>query len=134
MKKLFITLSFVLIGIFSANAQTNEPVYEKVDEIAEYKGGISEMYNFLGRNLKYPKPAAKANVTGKVYVKIVIEKNGTVSSPLIVKGIGFGCDQEVLRVVGRMPTWNPGKINGKAVRSSYVLPIAFALDNTNKSK
>lgn len=134
MKKLFITLSFVLIGIFSVNAQTNEPVYEKTDVTAEFQGGMTEMFNFIGKNLKYPKPAVKANVTGKVFVKMIIEKDGTISSPSIVKGIGFGCDEEVMRVVSLMPKWTAGQIGGKAVRSSMVLPVMFALDNTKKSK
>lgn len=134
MKKLFITLSFVLICIFSANAQTNEPVYEKTDVTAEFQGGMTEMFNFIGKNLKYPKPAARANVSGKVFVKMIIEKDGTISSPEIVKGIGFGCDEEVMRVVGLMPKWNAGQIGGKAVRSSMVLPIMFALEKGKKSK
>lgn len=134
MKKLFITLSFVLIGIFSVNAQTNEPVYEKTDIAAEFQGGMTEMFNFIGKNLKYPKPAVDANVTGKVYVKLIIEKDGTISSPEIVKGIGFGCDKEVMRVVGLMPKWNAAQIGGNAVRSSMVLPIMFALEKGKKSK
>ena len=133
MKKLFITLSFVLIGIFSVNAQTNEPVYDKTDVTAEFQGGMTEMSNFIGKNLKYPKLAVDANVTGKVFVKLIIEKDGTISSPEIVQGIGFGCDKEVMRIVGLMPKWNAAQIGGKAVRSSMVLPIMFALD-TKKSK
>jgi protein TonB len=134
MKKLFIILSFVLIGIFSAKAQTNEPVYEQVDIMPEYQGGMTEMVNFIGKNLKYPKPAIKANVTGKVFVKMIVEKDGTISSPEIVQGIGFGCDKEVMRIVGLMPKWNAGQIGGKAVRSSMVLPVLFALENTIKAK
>jgi protein TonB len=80
MKKLFITISFVLIGVFSAIAQTNEPVYEQVDIMPEYKGGTNEMVNFIGKNLKYPEQAVKANVIGKVIVKIIIEKDGSVNS------------------------------------------------------
>lgn len=134
MKKLFITLSFVLIGIFSVDAQTNEPVYEKTDVMAEYQGGMTEMINFIGKNLKYPKPAARANVSGKVFVKVIVEKDGTISSPSIVKGIGFGCDEEVMRVVGLMPKWTAAQIEGKAVRSSMVLPVMFALEKGKKSK
>ncbi len=133
MKKLFITLSFVLIGIFAVNAQTNEPVYEKTDVTAEFQGGMTEMSNFIGKNLKYPKPAVDANVTGKVYVKLIIEKDGTISSQEIVKGIGFGCDKEVMRIVGLMPKWNAAQIGGKAVRSSMVLPVMFAMEG-KKSK
>lgn len=134
MKKLFITLSFVLIGIFSANAQTNEPVYEQVDVMPEYQGGMAEMVNFIGKNLKYPEQAVKANIIGKVIVKIIIEKDGSVNSVSFLKGIGFGCDEEVERIVKIMPKWKAGVKDGKAVRTSFVLPVMFALDNTKKSK
>lgn len=134
MKKLFIILSLSLFGGQVVVAQSAELVYEKTDVIAEYQGGIPEMFNFIGKNLKYPKPAVKANVTGKVFVKMIIEKDGTISSPSIVKGIGFGCDEEVMRVVNLMPKWTAGQIGGKAVRSSMVLPVMFALENTKKSK
>ncbi|MFN3489722.1 MAG: energy transducer TonB [Emticicia sp.] len=129
MKKLFIILSLSLFGGQVAVAQSAEPVYEKTDVTAEYQGGMTEMFNFIGKNIKYPKPAVDAKVTGKVFVKIIIEKDGTISSPEIVQGIGFGCDKEVMRVVGLMPKWTAGQIGGKAVRSSMVLPVMFAMNN-----
>lgn len=132
MKKLFSIFVFGLIANF-VQAQNIEPVYEKVDAMAEFPGGITEMINFIGQNLKYPKPAARANVTGKVFVKMIIEKDGSISSPKIVKGIGFGCDEEVMRVVGLMPKWSAARLDGKVVRSSMVMPVMFALDN-KKSK
>ena len=64
MKKLFITLSFVLSTVFSSIAQTNEPVYEQVDIMPEYQGGMTEITSFIGKNLKYPEQAVKANVGG----------------------------------------------------------------------
>lgn len=134
MKKLFITLFFVLIGIFSVNAQTNEPVYEQVDVMPEYQGGMNEMVNFIGKNLKYPEQAVKANIIGKVIVKIIIEKDGSVNSVSFLKGIGFGCDEEVERIVKLMPKWKAGIKDGKNVRTSFVLPVMFALENTKKSK
>lgn len=73
-------------------------------------------------------------MTGKVFVKMIIEKDGTISSPEIVKGIGFGCDEEVMRVVSLMPKWTAGQIGGKAVRSSMVLPVMFAFEKGKKSK
>ena len=134
MKKLFITLSFVLISVFSCFAQTNEPVYEQVDIMPEYQGGINEMVNFIGKNLKYPEQAVKANIIGKVIVKIIIEKDGGVNSVSFLKGIGFGCDEEVERIVKLMPKWKAGIKDGKNVRTFFVLPVMFALENTKKSK
>jgi protein TonB len=134
MKKLFITISFVLIGVFSAIAQTNEPVYEQVDIMPEYQGGMTEITSFIGKNLKYPEQAVKANVIGKVIVKIIIEKDGSVNSVSFLKGIGFGCDEEVERIVKLMPKWKAGIKDGKNVRTFFVLPVMFALENTKKSK
>jgi periplasmic protein TonB len=133
MKKLFIVLSLSLFGGQIAVAQSAEPVYEQVDVMPEYQGGMSEMTNFIGKNLKYPEQAVKANVIGKVIVKIIIEKDGSVNSVSFMKGIGFGCDEEVERIVKIMPKWKAGIKDGKAVRTSFVLPVMFALDN-KKSK
>ncbi len=108
MKKLFITFSFVLSTVFSSIAQTNEPVYEQVDIMPEYQGGTNEMVNFIGKNLKYPEQAVKANIIGKVIVKIIIDKDGGVNSVSFLKGIGFGCDEEVERIVKLMPKWKAG--------------------------
>ena len=134
MKKLFITFSFVLSTVFSSIAQTNEPVYEQVDIMPEYQGGTNEMVNFIGKNLKYPEQAVKANVIGKVIVKIIIEKDGGVNSVSFLKGIGFGCDEEVERIVKLMPKWKAGIKDGKNVRTFFILPVMFALENTKKSK
>ena len=134
MKKLFITFSFVLSTVFSSIAQTNEPVYEQVDIMPEYQGGINEMVNFIGKNLKYPEQAVKANIIGKVIVKIIIEKDGSVNSVSFLKGIGFGCDEEVERIVKLMPKWKAGIKDGKNVRTFFILPVMFALENTKKSK
>ncbi len=134
MKKLFIALSFVLISVCSVNAQTNESVYEQVDVLPEYQGGMTEMTNFIGKNLKYPEQAVKANVIGKVIVKIIIQRDGSVNSVSFLKGIGFGCDEEVERIVKMMPKWKAGMKDGETVRTSFVLPVMFALGNTKKSK
>lgn len=133
MKKLLIILSLSLFGGQIAVAQSAEPVYEQVDVMPEYQGGMPEMVSFIGKNLKYPEQAVKVNVIGKVIVKIIIEKDGSVNSVSFLKGIGFGCDEEVERIVKIMPKWKAGIKDGKAVRTSFVLPVLFALDN-KKSK
>ncbi len=136
MKKLFIIFS---LAIFAANvsyAQTSKSddvVYEQVDVLPEFSGGMKEMYAYIGKNLKYPKQAVEANVIGKVIVKMIVEKDGSINSIDFLKGIGFGCDEEVERIVKAMPKWTAGIKDGKAVRTSFVLPVMFALDN-KKSK
>jgi protein TonB len=136
MKKLFIILSLAIFAVNVSNAQTSQTddvVYEKVDNLPEYPGGMKEMFTYIGKNLKYPEPAVKANVTGKVFVKMIIEKDGSINTASIVKGIGFGCDEEVQRIVKAMPKWSAGMKDGKAVRTAYVLPVMFAMEG-KKSK
>jgi protein TonB len=136
MKKLFVILSLAIFAVNVANAQTSineDTVYEQVDVLPEFSGGLKEMYAYIGKNLKYPKQAVEANVIGKVIVKMIVEKDGSINSIAFLKGIGFGCDEEVERIVKAMPKWTAGIKDGKAVRTSYVLPVMFAIDS-KKSK
>ncbi|AXE20551.1 hypothetical protein DR864_23845 [Runella rosea] len=106
----------------------NGEVFTVVEQNPEFPGGMSELGRYLGRAIKYPASAQRANVQGKVFVQFVVGKDGDIRDPRIVKGIGFGCDEEALRVTLNMPKWNPGKQNGKAVAVQYNLPIAFVLE------
>ena len=84
---------------------------------------------FIRNNVVYPKEAIEAGIEGRVFVEFYIEKDGTVSNPQVLRGIGHGCDEEALRVVGLMPKWFPGKQRGHAVRVRYTLPINFKLED-----
>ncbi|RDB04291.1 TonB family protein [Runella aurantiaca] len=106
----------------------NGEVFTVVEQNPEFPGGMSELGRYLGRNIKYPAAAQRANVQGKVFVQFVVGEDGDIRDPRISKGIGFGCDEEALRVTLNMPKWNPGKQNGKAVAVQYNLPIAFVLE------
>lgn len=110
-------------------AVDEDRVYTVVEIPAEFPGGASAMNLFLGNNLKYPKTAKKANVTGKVYTKFLVEKDGSISEVQIVKSLGHGCDEEAVRVIKSMPTWKPAHQRGKIVRSYHILPINFAPGN-----
>lgn len=85
-------------------------------------------------NVKYPAEARSKGVEGMVVVKFIIEKDGSVTKPEIVKSVGSGCDEEVLRVVGQMPKWSPGKKGGQPVAVSFNLPVKFKLDEGEKAK
>jgi TonB family protein len=106
----------------------NGEIFTVVEQNPEFPGGLSELGRYLGRNIRYPAPARRANVEGKVFVLFVVSKDGDIRSPKITKGIGFGCDEEALRVVLGMPRWIPGKQNGKEVNVEYSLPIKFVLE------
>ncbi len=106
-----------------------DSVYNVVEQMPEYPGGIDALMKYLGSNIKYPEQAKKDAIQGRVFVSFVVEKSGDVSNVELLRGIGGGCDEEAIRVVSSMPSWKAGKDeSGKAVRVKYNLPIKFALD------
>lgn len=105
----------------------DEAIFVGVETQPNFPGGDQEMYRFLSANINYPAAATRANVQGRVVIQFVIEKDGSVSAPKVLKGIGFGTDQEAVRVVSSMPKWSPGMQNGTPVRVYYTIPIMFQL-------
>ena len=102
-----------------------------VSKKPQFPGGDSGLSAWLSRNLCYPEKALMNGLEGRVIVKFIIEKDGSVAEPVIVKGVHIDLDREALRVVSTMPTWMPGENNGKPVRCYYILPITFKNPNLN---
>lgn len=98
-----------------------------VDEIPSFPGGITNMYTYLNEHLVYPKFAKENNIRGKVFIRFVVWHDGSIRNISVVKGIGFGCDEETMRVVQSMPKWIPGKQQGKPVSVWFNLPVVFSL-------
>lgn len=107
--------------------QTQEKVYDKVDQMPEFPGGQSELINFMIESISYPAEAKKNGTQGKVFVSFVVGKTGAISGAEILRAVDPLLDAEALRVVNSMPKWTPGKEKGKDVAVKYVLPINFAL-------
>lgn len=105
-----------------------EEIFTTVEQQPEFPGGVSQMYKYIGENIKYPSAAQRANVSGKVFVKFVVEKDGSIGDIQVLKGIGFGCDEEATRVIKSMPKWSPGRQNGRNVRVYFTMPISFRLE------
>ena len=110
------------------NADEIEEIFGIVETMPMFRGGERKLMEFIGNNVVYPKEAIEAGIEGKVFVEFYIEKDGTVCDAKVLRGIGYGCDEEALRVIGLMPKWFPGKQRGHAVRVKYTLPINFKLD------
>lgn len=108
-------------------AKVEGEIFTVVEQSPEFPGGISEMYNYIGETLKYPKAAQENGVQGKVFVKFVVTKDGDIGDIKTLKGIGHGCEEEVARILANMPTWKPGKQDGENVNVYYTMPIAFQL-------
>jgi TonB family protein len=108
---------------------SSDEVFGQVDELPTFGKGpqYAELFEFIGKNLRYPEEAVTSKVEGKVFAEFVVEKDGSVSNVKAVKGIGHGCDEEVVRVVKSLPKWNPGEKDGKIVRTKFTLPIVFQL-------
>jgi protein TonB len=92
-----------------------------------FPGGMDKFYNYLSKAIRYPAPAQESGIQGKVFVSFIIETNGTLTDLKVERKLGFGTDEEALRVLKASPKWIPGIQNGRAVRVRYNIPISFAL-------
>ncbi len=127
---LFVSLVCALFTL-TAKAQkdtvSQEKVYTSVQHVPLFPGGMEAFYNFLGKNIVYPKTARDKNTQGKVIVTYIVEKDGRLSDVKVVRGIGDGCDEEAVRVIKLSSPWKPGTQNGHTVRVAYAVPINFSL-------
>ena len=106
-----------------------EEIFVAVEQPAEFPGGQAALMKWLSNNIRYPEAAQQNDIQGRVVVKFVVEKDGTVGHAEIARGVDKDLDREALRVVNKMPKWQPGKNNGVAVRSYFNLPVTFRLQN-----
>lgn len=102
--------------------KTEEPVYEAVEKTPDFPGGIQKFYAFVGENFKVP----KEKISGKVYIKFIVETDGSLSNYKILRDIGHGTGEEAVRVLKLSPNWIPGEQDGKKVRVQYSLPITIS--------
>ena len=97
-------------------------IYEQSDTKPDFPGGIKNFYYFVGKNYRVPKDD---NLKGKVVVKFVVERDGSLSNMKIVRDIGAGTGKEAIRVLKKSPKWIPGEQDGKPVRCQYEIPISI---------
>lgn len=104
--------------------EEEEDFFVAVENMPELKGGLGE----LQQKITYPDMARKAGIEGRVIVQFIVNEDGQVEDPRVVRGIGGGCDEEALRVV-KEAQFTPGRQRGNPVRVQYSLPITFRLQN-----
>jgi len=102
-------------------------VYQVVEEMPEFPGGMAECMKFLGENIQYPKQAQDNGIQGRVIVQMVVTKEGNVTDAKVIRSVDPLLDAEALRVINTMPKWKPGKQKGVAVNVRYTLPVLFRL-------
>lgn len=109
---------------------------EKVEEdvihvtaefMPEFPGGTAALMKYLGTNIKYPTISQEMGSKGRVIVQFVVDKDGTITNPEVVRGVDAYLDKEAIRVISSMPKWKPGVQNGKKVRVKYTVPVVFRL-------
>jgi periplasmic protein TonB len=111
----------------AAEIALDNEVFTNVEHAPEFVGGVKQMNEFIKSNLKYPPKVYSGKIEGKVFLKFIVEKDGTISNINMLSGMGFGCDEEAIRIVKLMPKWQSGTQKGKPIRVYYKLPIAFSL-------
>lgn len=132
-KIIFSFLPLMLISILTTHAQsdTTHPSYNydcmPLENPPEFPGGIDALSGFIRENLQFPAEALQNRKQGTVFVQFVVERDSTLTNIHVVRGLGYGCDEEAIRIVQLMPKWAPGSENGKVVRVSFNLPVRFSL-------
>lgn len=102
-------------------------VFVAVEKQAEFPGGIQALMHWLSMNIRYPESAQQGNIQGRVIVKFVVNADGSISDPTVLKGVETSLDKEAVRVVRAMPKWIPAENQGQKVASYFNIPISFKL-------
>jgi periplasmic protein TonB len=112
-----------------APIETKDEILEValIEQSAEFPGGTTELMKWLSNNVKYPSYAREAGIHGRVVLKFIVEKDGSISQVKTLKGVHELLDNEAVRVTKSMPTWKAGRQGGRAVRCYFTLPINFTL-------
>jgi TonB family protein len=111
--------------------QEPEEIFNVVDEMPAFPGGMEAFMEYLTKNITYPATAKEEGLEGTVFISFVVEKDGSITNVTLLRGFYKACDEEALRVVRNMPAWEPGKELGQTVRTRFNIPIRFTLNTTN---
>ena len=106
-------------------SKKNQKVFDVVEQMPEFPGGMEALFKYMAENMKYPEDAKKQQVEGRVLVQFIVETDGSVSNTEVLMRVFPSLDAEAVRVINGMPKWIPGKQNGKVVRVKYTIPVSF---------
>lgn len=112
-----------------AEAQAPPQIFTYVEQRAEFPGGRERMLAYVNTHLRYPDVAREAGVEGTVMVQFAVGKDGMVTETRVMKSVWVYCDKEALRVVNSMPAWTPAKRNGQPMKSYFLLPVKFMIED-----
>ena len=128
--KVALMMLVLLFSFMTSTAQTkkNNMVFDVVEVMPQFPGGQIAMMKYIMENMKYPEQAMKEGIQGRVTVRFIVEKDGSISDVKPVLSVHPLLNKEAVRVVESMPKWTPGKQNGKPVRVRFNLPVMFKLN------
>ena len=102
-------------------------VYDVVEQMPQYPGGIGALMQYLSSHIKYPVVAEANGIQGRVICTFIVEKDGSISDIKVSRSVDPYLDQEAVRMIGSMPAWTPGRQNGEVCRVKFTLPVTFKL-------
>ena len=128
--KVVLMMLVLLFSFMTSTAQTkkNDMVFDVVEVMPQFPGGQIAMLKYIMENIKYPEQAMKEGIQGRVAVRFIVEKDGSISDVKPILSVHPLLNKEAVRVVESMPKWTPGKQNGKPVRVRFNLPVMFKLN------
>lgn len=134
------SLIVILLLSFNSTAQdttklkSTEPIVELAEVEPQYPGGEEAMIKFIQNNVVYPELSKELGEQGTVYVQFIVNRDGSISGVMVIRGVSDLLDAEAMRVIKLMPNWIPGMQKGKTVRVRYTIPINFQIDYGKKEK
>jgi TonB family protein len=121
------------VGVMTSKSTLMKPdkngVYEMTDVRPSYPGGQAALEDYITNNIEYPQAAVDNNNEGTVNVQFIVDEKGNVTSArLVTNDLGDGLGNEAVRVISKMPKWEPGKVKGKAVKTRLTLPVTYKIE------
>lgn len=105
-----------------------EQPFMVVEDMPEFPGGQAALLEYLRKNIKYPSICRENGIQGRVLIQFIVNKDGSIVDPEVVKSVNPYLDKEALRVISTMPSWKPGSQRGKPVRVKFTVPVNFKLN------
>lgn len=112
-------------GFAQSGNSDNEPIFTVVEKQPEFPSGRRAFQDYLATNIRYPAAASAANRKGEVFVSFIVRNDGRITDVGVLTGLGYGCDEEAVRVISAMPNWTPGRQSGRPVNVKYIVVVSF---------
>ncbi len=117
----------VVKGVAKPSDNVTGDVYEAVEQMPEFPGGMAGLMQYITKNLRYPEEAKAKGIQGRVTVRVVVNTEGKVTNAEVLRGADPVLDAEALRVASSLPDWKPGMQDGKPVNVRFIFPVNFSL-------